>query len=403
MRRVSWLACFLLLLAACEARSRAAAPSPEPKPEPLPGGVGSRVFVVERSTSSLAVYDLSSRELLPRRIEKLGDLTHATMVFSVDLSSAYLATRSGKLTRIALDSLEVTSDVFTSKNSIDVAVSHSGRYVATAEYAPGGVTVLDARSLRVVRRLQAPDSRVTGIVDAPGHRFVCVLMDKPAVWLIDASGDPEQITVEARVTLPADEAYDAMITPDGEHYLVGHRNSERVSVVSVAHPELGARQISLRDPTRTYDQAPPVKLPHLAAWAVARGRVFVPLVGEKRLAVLENGSFRFLGSISLRGHPVYAVRAPSEREVWVSFSGAEDDAYVQIIDAENLSVLSTLEVGKRIYHFDFTPRGAEVLVSANGADQLIVIDARTRKLLDQESLRSPSGIFGPWRAFRLGL
>ena len=399
--RLRWHLLLWLLLAGCETRRQAPVAA---EPAALPGGVGSRVFVVERATSSLAIYDLLTRSLLPQRLEGLGDLTHATMVFAPDLSSAYLATRSGKLTRIGLERLQVTGDVFTSKNTIDVAVSQNSRYVATAEYAPGGVTVLDAHTLQVVRRIPSPDSRVTGIVDAPGNRFVCVLMDKPEVWIIDASGGAEQIAVEARVVgLPSDEAYDAMITPDGEHYLVGHRNTGRVSVVQVSHPEQGAREISLRDPSQNYDQAQPVKLPHLAAWAMARGRVFVPLVGEKRLAVLESGSFRFLGSIALRGHPVYAVRAPSEREVWVSFSGAEDDAYVQVIDTESLSVLDTLRVGKRIYHLDFTPRGAEVLVSANQDDQLVLIDARTHAVLDRESVRSPSGIFGAWRAFRLGL
>ena len=33
-----------------------------------PGGIGSRVFVVERSSGSLAVYDYQARQLLERRI-----------------------------------------------------------------------------------------------------------------------------------------------------------------------------------------------------------------------------------------------------------------------------------------------------------------------------------------------
>ena len=100
---------------------------------------------------------------------------------------------------------------------------------------------------------------------------------------------------------------------------------------------------------------------------------------------------------------MYAVRAPSEREVWVSFSGSEDDAYIQVVDTESLAVRDSLRVGRRIYHLDFTPRGAEVLVSANQDDQLALIDARTHAVLDRQPLRSPSGIFGGWRAFRLGL
>jgi protein NirF len=156
------------------------------------GGIGSRVFVVERESESLAVYDYLARELLPRRISGLGNLRHATMIFSPDLRYGYLATRGGKVSRIDLEKLERAGEVFTSKSSIDNAISQDGRFIATAEYAPGGVTILDAGDLRVRKRHTASftrdgetlPSRVTGIVDAPGNRFVCVLMEGAEIWVI---------------------------------------------------------------------------------------------------------------------------------------------------------------------------------------------------------------------------
>ena len=140
------------------------------------GGLGSRVFVVERASGSLAVYDWVERALLPQRIEGLGNLRHATMIFSPDLRYGFLATRSGQVSRIDLEKLERAGVVFTSENSIDNAVSHDGRYVATAEYVPGGVTIVDARDLSVVKKHPATftrdgatlPSRATGLVDAPG-------------------------------------------------------------------------------------------------------------------------------------------------------------------------------------------------------------------------------------------
>jgi protein NirF len=174
-------------------------------------------------------------------------------------------------------------------------------------------------------------------------------------------------------------------------------------VLDLTRPEASVREVSLRDPEREYDKDHPVKLPHMASWAVAGRWIFVPLVGEDRLAVLDRASWRFERSIPLRGHPVYAVSSPTEREVWVSFSGEEDDAFVQIIDTERLQVTDTLEVGRRIYHMDFTPRGAHVLISANADDRLFLVNAATRRIEDVQKVRSPSGIFGVWRAFRIGL
>ncbi|MCP3987320.1 MAG: protein nirF [bacterium] len=372
-------------------------------------GIGSRVFVVERASGSLAVYDYQARKLLPERITGLGNLRHATMIFSPDLRYGYLATRGGKVSRIDLQSLERTAEIFTSQNSIDNAISQDGRVIATAEYVPGGVTLLDAQDLSLLKEHRASferngktfPSRVTGIVDAPGNRFVCVLIESGEIWIIDASqpGFPIEHRIPTREAMP----YDAMITPDGRYYVVGHQESDRVSVLDLTKPEAGVQEISLRDPKLDYDKDTPVKLPHMASWAVAGRWVFVPLVGEKRLAVLDRNTWEFHRSIPVRGHPVYAVRSPTEREIWVSFSGEEDDAFVQVIDTEKLEVVDTLEVGGRIYHMDFTPRGSHVLVSANRANKLFLVNAATRRIEDEQTLASPSGIFGVWRAFRIGL
>jgi protein NirF len=380
----------------------------EPASQPAPA-IGSRVFVVERAEGALAVYDYQRRELLEQRIEGLGNMRHATMVFSPDLRYGFLATRNGKVSRIDLHTLELAGEVFSSENSIDNAISQDGRYLAIGEYAPGGLTILDCESLESVANLpgtyqangETLPSRVTGVVDAPGNRFVCVLMEGAEIWVVDASGPTPRI--EHRIATPRPSPYDAMITPDGRHYVVAHLASDHVSVLDLWHPEAGVKEVSLRDPSRNYEQGAPVKLPHMASWAVAGNQVFVPLVGEDRLAVLDRETWAFIGSVPLRGHPVYAVRSPTEREIWVSFSGEEDDAYLQVIDTETLTVSRELHVGARVYHMDFTPRGAYVLVSANKANALVLVDARSYEVVDEQTLRSPSGIFGVWRAFRIGL
>ena len=400
------LVCCCWGFAAC--RSRAAVE--------VPGSIGSRVFVVERNAETLAVYDLDLRRVV-HHVSGLGNLQHATMTFSRDLRYGFVSGRSGKLTRIDLATLEHAGEVQTSKNSIDIAISQDGRYVATAEYLPGGVTILDAKTFEVVRRIQAtlhetgglsrgyqlgdPNIRVTGIVDAPGNRFVCTLIESGEIWVIDASRP--DFPVERRVPVGPGEPYDAMITPDGRSYVVGLRDADEVAILDLRDPERGTQRVSLREPGRTYDRTAPIKLPHLASWAVARNRVFVPLVGEKRLAVLDRDTWRFVRSIPLRGNPVYAVRAPGEREVWVSFSGQEDDAFVQIVDVDTLEIKRTLRIGGRIYHMDFTPRGSHVLVTANRDDKLVLVNAMTGAIEDEEPIRSPSGVFGVWRAFIMGL
>ncbi|MBW2714402.1 MAG: protein nirF [Deltaproteobacteria bacterium] len=292
-------------------------------------GVGSRVFVVERASGSLAVYDYMERKLLPDRITDLGNLRHATMVFSPDLKYGYLSSRQGKVSRIDLETLKNAGAIFTSENSIDNAISHDGKYIATAEYHPGGVTILDAATLKLVKRIDAKverdghqiESRVTGMVDAPGNRFVCVLIEGAQIWIIDTTGG--KFSVTHRIPTSTDMPYDAMVTPDGRYYVVGHMRSDHVTVLDLNHPEKGVKEISLRDPNKTYDESMPVKLPHMASWAVSGKWIFVPLVGEERVAVLERDTWKFVRSIPVKGHPVYTVASPNGQELWVSFSGEE--------------------------------------------------------------------------------
>ena len=402
------VALLTLGLTLAAARPVAAAPAKVEAPAEE-GTLGTRVYVVERASESLALYDYAQRKLVKKRIEGLGDLRHATMTFSPDLRWGFLATRAGKVSRIDLQTGQKSGEVQTSNNSIDNAISHDGRTIATAEYVPGGVTFVDAATMKLVKRHDAKvvrdgksfDSRVTGMVDAPGNRFVCVLMEGAEIWIIDASKPDFPIT--HRIPTGEGIPYDAMITADGRYYVVGKLDSPRIAVLDLSKPEAGVRDVSLEDEKAKAVRTAPVKLPHMASWAQAGSYVFVPLVGEKRLAVLDRDSFAFKGSVPLRGNPVYAVRAPSEREVWVSFSGEADDAYVQVIDTRTLAVTRELLIGKRIYHMDFTPRGSHVLISANADDKLVLVDALRYEIVDTQTLRSPSGIFGPWRAFRVGL
>ncbi len=363
--------------------------------------LGSVLFVVQRAESALALLDVRSRRWLPWRIDGLGDMRHATMVFSPWLDAGFVASRDGQLSRIDLRTLRKQGERRTSNYSIDTAMAQDGRLVAVAEYRPGGLTLLDADDLEVVARFDAKDSRVTGVVDAPGGRFVATCMERGEVWVVDAVARPPRIA--RRVGLGRGDAYDAMITPDGRYYIVGHLGSDEVSVLDLDDPEAPVRSVSilpaeLRDTRREV----PVKLPHMAAWAKAAGRLFVPLVGRPLLSVLDAERMEVTASVPLRGNPVYAQASPDGRQVWVSFSG-EADAWLQVVDARSLQVVDSLEVGDRIYHFEFVGRGATVAVSANGANQVLLLDAVRRTPLARLDLPSPSGVFGVRRAFRLGL
>src|SRR5690554_6198616 len=112
-------------------------------------GTGDLGLIIERATGSVLVIDHSEYEILGR-VEGLGDLSHASVVYSRDARYGYVFGRDGGLTKVDLLTQTIANRVIQSGNSIGGAISQDGRYVAVSNYEPGGVNVFDSETLDTV-------------------------------------------------------------------------------------------------------------------------------------------------------------------------------------------------------------------------------------------------------------
>ena len=101
-------------------------------------GTGDLGLIVEREAGSLLVVDRTARAALGR-IEGLGDLSHASLVYSPDERFAYVFGRDGGLTKVDILTRQIVNRVVQGGNSIGGAISDDGKLVAVANYEPGGV------------------------------------------------------------------------------------------------------------------------------------------------------------------------------------------------------------------------------------------------------------------------
>ena len=131
--------------------------------------------VVERTAGAVLIVDQSEHAAIGR-VEGLGDLSHASVVFSPDQRFAYVFGRDGGLSKVDLLTQSLTGRVLQSGNAIGGAISDDGRLVAVSNYEPGGVRVFDAETLAMVADIPT-GSKTIGLVDAPGRRFVFTLWD----------------------------------------------------------------------------------------------------------------------------------------------------------------------------------------------------------------------------------
>jgi len=341
-----------------------------------------------------------------QRIEGLGDLSHASAVFSRDARYAYIFGRDGGLTKIDLLTGSIVKRIIQSGNSIGGAISQDGSILAAANYKPGGVKFFDSETLELLSEIPARSeitgelSKVIGLEEAAGNRFTFSLFEAGEIWQADLSKDPKNPVI-TRHTGIGKEPYDALVSGDGRWYVAGLFGEDGIAVLDLWHPERGVKR-ALPDYGRGEQKLPVYKMPHLETWAVAGNLAFIPGVGRHEVVLVDISTWQKVGTIPVAGQPVFVMAEPTGRKLWVNFAFPHYDT-VQVIDVESQTIVHTMKPGKAVLHMEFTPRGEHVWISVRDENRIQVHDTASFEKLAEIPAQAPSGIFFSSRAHRFGL
>jgi protein NirF len=373
-------------------------------PTSFAGGTGDLGIVIERASGSVQVIETSNNTSLGS-IDGLGDLSHASAVYSRDGQYAYIFGRDGGLSKIDIVNKTLVSRVLQSGNSIGGAISQDGKLVAVSNYKPGGVKIFNSETLKLVADIPATYgnknqlSKVIGLVDAPGQKFIFSLWDAGEIWVADLSDvNKPEITKFKNI---GKNPYDALITPDGRYYIAGLFGEDGMAMLDLWNLEDGVSRI-LDGYGKGEQKLPVYKMPHLEGWAVAGNHAFVPAIGHHEVLVINTLNWTEAGRIKVHGQPVFVMARPDGRHVWVNFAVPNNDT-LQVIDTQSLNIIKTLKPGKGVLHMEFEPRGEEVWASIRDEDRVAVFDTDSFKQVATFSAKKPSGIFLTSRAHRTGL
>ncbi|MDF1483416.1 cytochrome D1 domain-containing protein [Extensimonas soli] len=365
-------------------------------------GTGDLGVVVGRANGTLYLVDTTARTLIGE-VPGLGDLSHASVVFSRDGRYAYVFGRDGGLSMVDLLGQHLVRRVLQAGNAIGGAISDDGTLVAAQNYTPGGIRVFDARTLDLVADVPAAYapgklSRVVGLVDLPGRRFAYSLFDADAIWITDCS-DPKNPRTQ-RFDGIGHQPYDALVTPDGRYYIAGLFGKDGLALLDLWAEKPTVRRI-LGGYGKGQAPLPVFKMPHLRGWAVAGRRAYLPAIGRHEVLVVDTETWQEVGRIPIAGQPVFVMARPDGRQVWVNFA-VPDYHRVQVIDTQTQQIVQTLAPGKAVLHMEFTPRSDTVWISSRDDNRVSVLDTRNFATLARLDVPAPSGIFFTARAARMG-
>jgi len=368
-----------------------------------PRGTGDLGIVIERAAGSVQVVETTTRTRLAQ-VSGLGDLSHASVVYSRDARYAYVFGRDGGLTKVDLLQGRIGKRIVQAGNAIGGAISQDGGLIAVSNYEPGGVKVFAADTLELLADIPAGSgdsqhrSKVVGLVDAPGEVFVFSLYDAGEIWMADMR-HPRQPQIRKFPNV-GKQPYDGTVTPDGRYYIAGLFGEDGLALLDLWQPEKGVRRV-LEGYGRGEEPLPVFKMPHMDYWAQANDIAYVPAVGRHEVLVIDQKNWTEVGRIAMAGQPVFVVARPDGRQVWVNFAPPDNDT-VQVIDTLSRTIVKTLKPGKAVLHMEFTPRGENVWISVRDENRVDVYDTGTFERVTSLPADKPSGIFFSARAQRIG-
>ncbi|RLA17039.1 MAG: protein nirF, partial [Gammaproteobacteria bacterium] len=128
-------------------------------------GTGDLGVVIEREPAAIQIVNTTDKISLTR-ITGLGDLSHASVVYSRDARFAFIFGRDGGLTKIDLLQDKVAKRIIQAGNSIGGAISQDGKLIAVSNYSPGGVKVFSSETLELVADIPATyaDNKLSKVV-----------------------------------------------------------------------------------------------------------------------------------------------------------------------------------------------------------------------------------------------
>jgi len=310
---------------------------------------------------------------------------------------AYVTEEEGSISVIDLDTLKIVRRVHPADvQPRGVAVTLDGKYIITANKNTSDIAVFTTPRLHMVKRIHIGHSPEFVKVDSAGDRLFATFepgssAGPPGAPEVKDDADeenepPAQIASfrisdwsAGPVATAGKETEGLEFSPDGKYLLVANEAQDNIGIFA-ADTGVLIRNVDVK----AYGTRP-------------RAIKLSPLHNEYSITMEASGTllemdmnFGVLKSVPTAAKPYGESFDRAGKRIFVAAALA---GKLQVFDADSLNLLAEVPVGKRCWHFTFTPDDSKILLACGRSNNIVVVDPNLYKAIATiEGLNLPWGI-----------
>jgi YVTN family beta-propeller protein len=295
---------------------------------------------------------------------------------------AYVTEEDDGIAIINLKTMEVVKRIHPANVAPrGLGLTFNGEYLFTANKDTADATVFDTRGLRMklVKRIHVGDNPEFVKVNPSGTAMFTSYEPgssggppTPGQEAEEEQGPPSQIVSFSAANWAREKDFTAGVSTEGLEFSAG---GSKLIVANEAQNTLGIYDVAAGKLIEDVDLSKIGRRPRGVKRSPLGTGYAVTMEGSGTLVILDP-DFKVVRSIQTDAKPYGVAFDQSGKRIFVAAAAAQK---LQVFDADTLKELGETPIGKRCWHFTFTPDGSKLLIACGRSDNVYVIDANTYK------------------------
>ncbi len=310
--------------------------------------------------------------------------------------AAYVTSEGAGVTVLDIQTLKPVAEIAVGRKPRGIGISPDGRWLLTANQGSSDVSVVDTRTRKEIKRINVGKNVEFMRITADGKRALVTyepagLGGPPGKEGHEKEGkDSDDLPAEVAIidlkkwavvgrVKASPETEGIELTPDGKSMVVTNEGDNTIAVYNLAT----LKKTSSIDISSHGSRPRGIKVS-------PDGKSYVVTLENSGNYLVLDAQFKPIKTVATENGPYGVAFDPEGRYIWIAAARA---GQLQVFNADSHTLKASIPVGKRCWHFSFTPDAKKLLLACGRSNALQVIDTQKYEVADTlEGYKMPWGV-----------